>query len=147
MWSRGSLSRSFRATKMQLIRIFQRQKLQKVDWPGKPSSGPTFCAAQAHEAQFLSEELHPLRTRERASRPHYLSIYKWRLCIYTLPQEVTLPMWDFYFYNFFFSLIISMTKLWASISHSSQHRFGQINSRSYTTPNGEQESGKTRLIR
>ena len=65
-----------------------------------------FCVAhdvrvhtsQTHGALFRSEDLHPLlrlRARERASWLANLSIYKSKLCIYTLPHEVELSMWDF----------------------------------------------------
>ena len=58
--------------------------------------------SQAYGAWFRFEDLHPppplrlrLRARERASWLTNLSIYKSKLCIYTLPHEVELSMWDF----------------------------------------------------
>ena len=52
--------------------------------------------SQAYGAWFRSEDLHPphapARARERASWLANLSIYKSKLCIYTLPHEVKLLM-------------------------------------------------------
>ena len=54
--------------------------------------------SQAYGAWFRSEDLQPplrLRARERASWLANLSIYKSKLCIYTLPHEVELSTCDF----------------------------------------------------